>query len=96
MTGSITKIIVPSFENALCINTPPEWFYEEDRVNPQQQVVELARSVCVSCTERVRCLEWAMENEKYGMWGGLTANERSAVKGIKQHDLSRVKKLGWI
>ena len=96
MTGPMNKIVVPNFDNALCVNTPSEWFYEEDTVKPQQEVIELARAVCSPCSERVRCLEWAMDNEKYGMWGGFTANERAAVKGKREHDLSKVKELGWI
>jgi WhiB family redox-sensing transcriptional regulator len=96
MTGPIPKLQIPNFENALCVNTPSEWFYEEDTVNPQLEVVELARSVCASCVERVRCLDWAFENEKYGMWGGFTANERAAVKGKREHDLGKVREQGWI
>jgi hypothetical protein len=96
MTGPMGRIVVPNFDNALCVNTPSEWFYEEDTVKPQLEVVELARLVCAPCVERVRCLEWAMQNEKYGMWGGVTANERSAIKGEREHDLKVVKELGWI
>ena len=96
MTGPLPKLQIPNFDNALCTNTPSEWFYEEDTTKPQPEVIELARSVCASCVERVRCFDWGMENEKYGMWGGVTANERAAVRGKKEHDLTTVKELGWI
>lgn len=96
MTGPLPKLQIPNFDNALCVNSPSEWFYEEDTTKPQPEVIELARSVCVSCSERIRCFDWAMQNEKYGMWGGFTANERAALKGKKDHDLTTVEELGWI
>lgn len=80
MTGPMQKLQIPNFENANCVNTPPEWFYEEDRPSAQTEVIELARSVCADCVERVACLKWALKNEKHGMWGGYTANERKAMK----------------
>jgi len=41
----------------------------------------LAKSVCGSCLVRKRCLEYAMEYEPSGIWGGLDAEERLARRG---------------
>ena len=40
-----------------------------------------AREVCASCRVTSECLILALDNdEREGMWGGLTPDERSAVK----------------
>jgi WhiB family redox-sensing transcriptional regulator len=37
----------------------------------------LAKSICATCPVRVRCLEHAIaSDERYGIWGGLTFDER--------------------
>jgi WhiB family transcriptional regulator, redox-sensing transcriptional regulator len=36
-----------------------------------------AKAVCESCPVRVQCLDHAVRNgERYGVWGGLTSDER--------------------
>lgn len=42
-------------------------------------VFERAREVCGRCPVRQECLDWALENPQYGMWGGLTMDERAAI-----------------
>lgn len=50
--------------------------------------VEHAKSFCQQCTVREECLEYALENgEKYDVWGGLTSDERRALR-------LRLKRLG--
>ena len=40
-----------------------------------------AKTICNSCPVKQPCLEFAMEtNQKYGIWGGLTAKERASLK----------------
>ena len=36
-------------------------------------------SVCSDCPVKDTCLAWALENEKYGIWGGKTASQREAM-----------------
>ena len=40
-----------------------------------------AKAVCASCLVRKSCLEYAMQNEPNGIWGGLDAEERLARRG---------------
>lgn len=41
------------------------------------------KKVCRNCRVRRQCLEYALENdERYGIWGGLTAKER----GVKEDE----------
>lgn len=40
-----------------------------------------AKAVCERCTVRQECLDYAIEhNERYGIWGGLTDNERRNLR----------------
>lgn len=59
--------------DALCRQTDPEIFYPEQGGSPRE-----AKLVCLACPVQTACLEHALRNrEHYGIWGGLTANERN-------------------
>ena len=76
MTGYLSRLQTPNLPNAACTNVDPEIFYAEDQIHPDTEAVEEARLVCASCAEQKSCLVWGLDHENYGMWGGLTANER--------------------
>lgn len=44
---------------------------------------ELAKAVCSGCLVRATCLGYAMAHEEFGVWGGLTPDERDAIRGSK-------------
>lgn len=58
----------------------PELFY----VNPQRQpliATDVVSFYCEECPVRNECLAYALRNgENEGIWGGLTAAERSDLK----------------
>jgi WhiB family redox-sensing transcriptional regulator len=61
---------------AACVGVDPElWF----PVGPLADVSE-ARAVCVGCPVRAVCLAWALERGVQGVWGGLTEDERRALR----------------
>jgi len=69
----------PQFSNPLCADkdVDPEWFFSADSVSPNPRHIRKARELCFACVEQKDCLKWALKNnEKFGMWGGLTAQER--------------------
>lgn len=39
-----------------------------------------AQAACDRCPIVAACLHWAMENEKYGVWGGTTPKQRTMLK----------------
>jgi len=42
--------------------------------------VEEAKVICNTCTVQSQCLQFAIDNdERDGVWGGLTAKERKAL-----------------
>jgi WhiB family transcriptional regulator, redox-sensing transcriptional regulator len=71
-----------NFELAECAKrgVDPEWFYAEDCIKPNRLAIERARSLCAICLIQVECLSYGMKHEDFGMWGGLTSNERTAIK----------------
>lgn len=38
------------------------------------------RRMCLTCPEVHTCREWAINNEEYGFWGGMTATERRSER----------------
>lgn len=77
-------LVLPEFDlnQALCAQTDPEIFFPEKGGS-----VRLAIDICNECEVRLECLEWALtNNEKYGIWGGMTAKDRERLKkqrGVK-------------
>jgi WhiB family redox-sensing transcriptional regulator len=96
MTGYPAKFDTPNLPNAACTTSDPELFYADDCINPDKVLIEKAREICITCPERIKCLNWAMVKENYGMWGGLTANERKDFKRGRFHKLKHVAKIGLI
>ena len=66
--------------HAACHGEMGSFFYPPLR--PERKAVRLAReerakAVCASCVVRQECLDTALrQNERYGIWGGLTDVER--------------------
>ena len=62
-------------DDAACREIAVELFFP-----PAEQESEVAKSVCAECTVRQPCLEFALaEGERFGIWGGLTSQERRSV-----------------
>lgn len=61
---------------AACHGMGPDEFFPDSAL----EVPETARRTCAVCPVRKDCLEWAITNdEKDGIWGGLSAGERSRL-----------------
>ena len=62
--------------DALCAQTDPEAFFPEKGGSTRD-----AKRICASCDVRDRCLEYALRNdERFGIWGGLSERERRRLK----------------
>ena len=71
-------------ERALCAQTDPEAFFPEKGGSTRE-----AKRVCMSCEVRVQCLDYALENdERFGIWGGLSERERRRVRLQRRSPLS--------
>ena len=63
-------------EEALCAQTDPEEFFVEKGGSNRS-----AKRICNACEVRPQCLSHALDNdERYGVWGGLSERERSRLK----------------
>jgi WhiB family transcriptional regulator, redox-sensing transcriptional regulator len=58
------------------------FFAPDGERQPEREIRERkAKGVCASCPVRVQCLDYAISRpEKYGVWGGLNEEERSAER----------------
>jgi WhiB family transcriptional regulator, redox-sensing transcriptional regulator len=62
--------------DALCAETDPEAFFPEKGGSTRE-----AKRVCVGCSVRLECLEFALQNdERFGIWGGLSERERRRLR----------------
>ena len=63
-------------ERALCAQTDPEAFFPEKGGSTRE-----AKKVSLTCEVRTECLEAALMNdERFGIWGGLSERERRKLK----------------
>lgn len=61
---------------ALCRQVDPNLFTPQNYIESQQ-----AREICNSCPVKIPCLEYALENNEEGIWGGTTHRQRREMRG---------------
>ena len=77
-------------DDAVCAQTDPEIFYPERGGSTRE-----AKAVCQGCPVREQCLEEAVANdERFGIWGGLSERERRKIK-IARRGTPRRDGRGW-
>jgi len=66
---------------AACRHVDPELFFPVGNTGPAIAQIEEAKKVCMKCDVREACLQWALESgQDSGVWGGLSEDERRAMK----------------
>jgi len=74
-------------EQAACSEVGPGPWDSDDETNNSYRE---ARRVCRVCPVAAECLEWALANdERYGMWGGMTPAERRGLGNEMDHAARR-------
>lgn len=67
--------------SAACLDEDPELFFPTGNTGPALLQIEEAKAVCLTCPVIEQCLKWALNNgEDAGVWGGLSEDERRALK----------------
>lgn len=67
--------------NAVCREEDPELFFPIGNTGPALLQIEEAKAVCRRCPVMNQCLRWALESgQAEGVWGGLSEDERRAMK----------------
>lgn len=68
-------------DDALCRDTDPELFFPVGTTGMALTAIDEAKHVCGECLVRVDCLDFALEtNQDSGVWGGLSEEERRAIR----------------
>lgn len=68
-------------DRAACLAEDPELFFPIRNTGPALLQVEEAKAVCRRCDVEETCLAWAMgTGQDAGVWGGLSEDERRALK----------------
>ncbi|QOQ39832.1 WhiB family transcriptional regulator [Trueperella pecoris] len=65
-----------------CNTMDPEFFFhpEGERGGPRRRRIERAKRICQTCPVLDQCREYALtHNEPYGVWGGLSEEERNRL-----------------
>jgi hypothetical protein len=72
-----------NWEVGACKGAPTNLFYtvEENRKISDWVDIGILRRICGGCPIYKQCLAYALGNENYGVWGGMTTTERNAFNG---------------
>lgn len=72
---------------AKCRGSDPDMFFPESK---DKQYAKKALAVCHKCEVKDDCLDHAIENnEKYGVWGGMTPAERDMISRTRHNRQAR-------
>jgi hypothetical protein len=74
-------------ENGACKGKPTEWWFpllvreysgskRLEQMNNKKKAIE----ICGLCPVRLKCLEYSLENEPFGVWGGKDEYERDVIR----------------
>jgi WhiB family redox-sensing transcriptional regulator len=62
-----------------CQNYPDAFFPEKGSTGLRAELM-WAKQVCGQCPVKKQCSEYALKWEEFGIWGGLTAEDRRKLK----------------
>lgn len=66
---------------AICRDEDPELFFPVGTSGPALLQIAEAKTVCRTCPVVSECLTWALDSgQDAGVWGGMTEDERRALK----------------
>jgi WhiB family redox-sensing transcriptional regulator len=77
-------------EHAACQGEDPELFFPVGETGPALEQIAEAKQLCAECPVRQECLRFAIDTRQdYGIWGGLTREERRKVRRREQRAARR-------
>lgn len=65
---------------AACRDEDPELFFPVGNSGPALLQIAEAKAVCFRCPVASHCLSWALDTGQQGVWGGMSEDERHALK----------------
>lgn len=55
-------------------------YYPIQHGNGERDAIQQAKAICNECPNRIRCLEYAIDNgEDHGIWGGYSVRQRRRI-----------------
>ena len=76
---------LPDLSDAACAGEDTNLWYIPDEAGRHDPVTLFAvRSRCGACPVKLACLQHALHNERFGVWGGMTAAERATFLEISE------------
>lgn len=70
---------------AACAGMDTEMFFPGDRRKGEPERIRNAFAACARCPVQRDCLEYAIETDMRGIWGGMDTAERKRY--AREHDL---------
>jgi WhiB family redox-sensing transcriptional regulator len=68
-------------DHALCRDTDPDLFFPVGTTGVALVSIDHAKAVCAQCNVTQECLDFALDtNQDSGVWGGLSEEERRAIR----------------
>jgi hypothetical protein len=75
--------------NEACLESDPDLFFSEFALDVAQ-----AKAACNTCPLIQMCAAYAIKHENFGVWGGMTAQERYEARGNHEaYDTTDVERL---
>jgi len=69
------------YDRALCAGMDTNLFFmDEDKLYEKKTNTLKVRSVCFRCPIQQECMEYGFKYERYGMFGGVTSDERDLLR----------------
>ena len=66
------------YEAPLCAEVGGDIWFPEDKYD-KANILNAVRT-CGECKHQLECAEWGIRNERFGIWGGLTASQRVRIR----------------
>lgn len=66
--------------DAACRGEDPDLFFAIGNGGPALLQIEDAKAVCQGCDVVDACLLWALDHAEFGVYGGMSEDERRALK----------------
>lgn len=77
-SADIARVPRSLHQQGACVGYPDlEVFFSDAPLD-----IATAKSICAQCPIAAACHSYAMANERYGIWGNTTAEEREAAAGM--------------
>lgn len=65
------------YASAACIGQDLDLFFEPE-------LYHKAKEICKDCPVKEPCKEYGIENEQFGIWGGLSPEQRRKIRSVRR------------